>query len=240
MEVDQLYYDEPYATEAAVSLTSLDERNDGIVIFQLDKTIFYPEGGGQPADQGEVTTDTGTIKINIVRAQNGAILHEGKMVGQVEVGQRGRASLKWPRRHKYMRIHSAGHLLHDVLLSMYPELKSPRGNHGAKAFIEYEGELDPTVLEALQAKVNEEVAVDLPIRTWKCSYDELVVMCKEVPANLPKDKQLRVLRIGEHEPMPDGGVHVKSTHEIGHVIIHHITNGNGHTTIRYGVRNSPA
>jgi Ser-tRNA(Ala) deacylase AlaX len=239
MEVDQLYYDEPYATEAAVSLTSLDQRNGGIVVFQLDKTIFYPEGGGQPADQGEVTTDTGTIKINTVRAQNGAILHEGKMVGQVEVGQAGKASLKWPRRHKYMRIHSAGHLLNDVLLSMRPELEPLRGKHGDKAFLEYKGELDPAIQETLQAKVNEAVAADLPIRTWECSYDELVDMCETVPANLPKGKQLRVLKIGEYEPMPDGGVQVKSTHEIGHVVIHHITNENGCTTIRYGVSNSP-
>jgi Ser-tRNA(Ala) deacylase AlaX len=238
MEAEQIYYEDPYATEAEVSVTALDERNGGVVVFELDRTLFYPEGGGQPADQGEVVTETGTIKINTVRSQNGAILHEGKMAGKVEVGQSGTASLKWPRRHKYMRIHSAGHLLHDVVVALHPDLKPRRGKHGDKAFLEYDGEIDPASLEALQAKVNEAVAADLPVKTWECSYDDLVEMCKEIPANLPKGKQLRVLRIGEYEPMPDGGVQVNSTSEIGKVVIHHITNEDGHATIRYGVVNS--
>jgi Ser-tRNA(Ala) deacylase AlaX len=236
--VETIYYDDQYATEAAAKVIDLDERNGGVVVFQLDRTIFYPEGGGQPADQGEIVTDTGSVKINTVRSQNGAILHEGKMTGRVEVGQSATAMLKWPRRHKYMRIHSAGHLLHDVLMGMRPDLKAIRGKHGDKAFLEYDGELDPGLLDELQAKVNEAVVADLPVKTWECSYDELAEMCKTLPPSLPKDKQLRVLRIGDFEPMPDGGVQVKSTAEIGRVVIHHITNEDGHTVIRYGVVNS--
>lgn len=238
MKTEQVYYEEPYATEATVEIAAISPRNGGAVAVELNRTIFYPEGGGQPTDQGELTTDTGSIKVNSVRTQNGEIVHEGKMTGTVEVGQRGTASLKWPRRHKYMRIHSAGHLLHDVLTDMRPDLKAVRGKHGDKAFLEYEGKLDPGSLDELQAKVNEAVAADLPVKTWECSYEELAEMCKALPPNLPKDKQLRVLRIGEFEPMPDGGVQVKSTAEIGRVVIHHITNEDGHTIIRYGVVNS--
>jgi Ser-tRNA(Ala) deacylase AlaX len=238
MRTEQVYYDEPYATEAKVEITSISSRNGGMVAIELDKTIFYPEGGGQPTDQGELVTDTGSVKINSVRGQNDAIVHEGKMTGTVEEGQTGTASVKWPRRHKYMRIHSAGHLVHDVLVGMRPDLKAVRGKHGDKAFLEYEGEIDPSRLEELQSKVNEAVTADLPIKTWECSYDELAEMCKTLPPNLPKDKQLRVLQIGQFEPMPDGGVQVKSTSEIGRVDIHHITNENGHTVIRYGVVNT--
>jgi alanyl-tRNA synthetase len=238
MNTKQIYYEDPYATEATAEISSITPRNGGVVAVELDRTIFYPEGGGQPTDQGELTTDTGSIKISSVRSQNGAILHEGKMVGQVDVGQTATAAIKWPRRHKYMRIHSAGHLLHDVLMNMRPDLKAIRGKHGDKAFLEYDGVLDPGALDELQAKVNEAVEADLPVRTWECSYDELAEMCATLPPNLPKDKQLRVLRIGDFEPMPDGGVQVKSTNEIGRVIIHHITSENGHTTIRYGVANA--
>lgn len=238
MSTEQIYYEDPYSTETPVEIASLTPRSGGMVAIELDRTIFYPEGGGQPTDQGDVTTDTGSIKISSVRSQNGAIVHEGKMTGTVEVGQAGTASIKWPRRHKYMRIHSAGHLLHDVLMSIRPDLKAIRGKHGDKAFLEYEGELDPTELENLQEKVNEAVVADLPVRTWECSYDELAEMCKTLPPNLPKNKQLRVLQIGDFEPMPDGGVQVKSTAEIGRVVIHHITTEDGHTTIRYGVVNA--
>jgi Ser-tRNA(Ala) deacylase AlaX len=196
-----------------------------------------PEGGGQPTDQGEITTDTGSIKISNVRSQNGTIVHEGKMVGKVEMGQAAKVAIKWPRRHKYMRIHSAGHLLHDVLVGLRPDLKAIRGKHGDKAFLEYEGVLDPGQLDELQAKVNEAVEADLLVKTWECSYDELAAMNIALPSNLPTGKQLRVLKIGDFDPMPDGGVQVKSTSEIGHIVIHHITNEDGRTIIRYGVTN---
>jgi alanyl-tRNA synthetase len=237
MTTEQLYYEEPYTTEATVEITSITPRNGGTVAVELDRTIFYPEGGGQPTDQGEVTTNTGSIKVSNVRSQNGTIVHEGKMVGKVEMGQTAKAAIKWPRRHKYMRIHSAGHLLHDTLMGLRPDLKAIRGKHGDKAFLEYEGVLDPSLLDELQAKANEAVAADLPVKTWECSYDELAAMGVTLPPNLPTNKQLRVLKIGDFEPMPDGGVQVKSTGEIGHVVIHHITNEDGHTLIRYGVTN---
>jgi Ser-tRNA(Ala) deacylase AlaX len=235
MKTEQIYYVDPYATEAAVEIESISQRNGGLVAVELDRTIFYPEGGGQPTDQGELTTSTGTIKVSNVRTQNGAIVHEGKLVGSVDPGQTAKATIKWPRRHKYMRVHSAGHLLHDVVMSVRPDLKALRGKHGDKAFLEYEGVLDPEILGELQTKVNDAVVANLPVKTWESSYDELVQMCATLPPNLPTDKPLRVLKIGDFEPMPDGGVQVKSTLELGYVIIHHITNEDGRTVIRYGV-----
>jgi Ser-tRNA(Ala) deacylase AlaX len=235
MSTELLYYDNPYATEATTEITSVSPRNSGLVAVELDKTILYPEGGGQPADQGQLTTDTGSVKITNVRSQNDKIMHEGKMVGHVDVGQSAKMSVKWSRRHKYMRVHSAGHLLHDVLISMQPELKAVRGKHGDKAFLEYSGQLDSDKREVLQSNVNEAVAADFPIKTWECSYDELVEMCSTLPPNLPTNKPLRVLKIGDFEPMPDGGVQVKSTAEIGRISIHRITHEGDHTIIRYGV-----
>ena len=234
---EQIYYEDAYLAEAEVTVTNIQPRNGGVVFFELDRTPFYPEGGGQPADQGTVETATGSIKVNTVRTQDGAILHEGKMTGTVEPGQAGTATIKWSRREKYMRMHSAGHLVHDVLMRSHPELKPVRGKHGDKAFLEYVGSLDAEVQSTLESEVNDEIAADHPIRTWSCTYDELVEMCGELPANLPTDKDLRVLKIGDFEPMPDGGVQVAKTGEIGHVVIHHITQEDGRVTIRYGVTN---
>lgn len=231
----QLYYRDGYLQEADCVITKIDARPNRFVVFELDRTIFYPEGGGQPTDQGEVTTESGSIKIDRVRWHDGHILHEGKMVGTVSQGQSAKAVLKWGRRHKNMRVHSAGHLLHDVLISMVDGLKPLKGNHGEKAYLEYEGIVDPSIKDELEQRANEAVQADLPVRTWESSYDEIIRLCKFIPANLPTNKKLRLLRIDEFSAMPDGGVQVKSTREIGRIVVFHITNADNKTTIRYGV-----
>ncbi len=235
MTTRPLYYEEPYIQDAQCHILNIQNRGRQMVTFELDQTIFYPEGGGQPSDQGDVTTATGAIKVQAVHHQGERIIHEGILVGSVEPGQEGKATLKWSRRHKNMRVHSAGHLLHDILMTTYPDLQAIRGNHGDKAFLEYSGTLEPSIRETLERTVNEAIQADIPIRTWDSSYEEVIAICKFVPSNLPKNKELRVLRIGDFDPMPDGGVQVRSTKEIGRVAIHHIINEDDKVMIRYGV-----
>lgn len=231
----QLYYEDPYLTNVECRLTRLEERGSQQVFFELDRTIYYPEGGGQPADQGVVTTEKGSIKVLQVRWQDGRILHQGVKQGTVAVGQPAVAALRWSARYKNMRVHSAGHLIHDVLMTMQSDLTPIRANHGDKAFLEYRGVVEPSSKDEIEVRVNEIARGDLPIRTWESDHDEIVRMCKFVPPNLPKHKALRVLRIGEYDAMPDGGVQVRSTREIGRVIIHHVLTDGEKSTIRYGV-----
>ncbi len=134
-----------------------------------------------------------------------------------------------------MRIHSAGHVLHDVLMEMVKELKPLRGSHGKKAFLEYSGNLDVKIKESLEKKVNEIITSDLPIATKEASCEELKKECQFSPTNLPRTKKLRMIKIGNYPAMPDGGIHVKSTKEIGKLWIANITSKEEKVVIRYGV-----
>src|SRR5581483_4931523 len=235
MEItEKIYYEDKYKTELDSSVLAIKMLGGGRAIVELARTIFYPDGGGQPSDQGEITSETGSMKIDSVRWKDGHIFHEGKLTGNITEGQNTKMSIKWGRRFKNMRVHSAGHLIHDVLMSLKKNLKPLKGNHGEKAFLEYEGELDQAFKEELEKAVNDAVQKNIEIRTWDSSYEEVERLCGTVP-NLPKDKQIRMLQIGDYNPMPDGGVQVKSTVEIGRIVIHHITTENGKSTIRYGV-----
>jgi alanyl-tRNA synthetase len=235
----QAYYDEPYLTELDSVVTHVEPKGSQVVI-QLDRTIFYPEGGGQPCDQGELAGQTGRFRIAQVRtAPSGAILHQGTLTGQIQVGDAVHATLKWAPRHQNMRVHSAGHLVHDVLMTMASGLTPTKGNHGQKAFIEYSGSLDPDIKDVLQDAVNERIIMDLPVVTKDTTYEELLEKCQFVPPGLPKNKQLRMMQIGEFPAMPDGGVQVKSTREIGGVVIHSVVSENGTVIIRYGVTSEP-
>ena len=232
-----VYYDEPYLTELDAKVLRVEQKGSQYVL-ELDRTIFYPEGGGQPSDQGQLAGQVGSLRVDHVRRTHDAIIiHQGKLIGELAAGEAVKMIIKWPTRYKNMRVHSAGHLIHDVLMTVSNGLAPTKGNHGPKSFLEYVGSLDPQMKDELESKINGFVDRDLPIITRYSDYDEIVKRCSFVPANLPQNKSVRIIQIGDFDPMPDGGVQVKSTSEIGRVILHNITPSHDRVVIRYGVAN---
>ena len=230
-----VYYDEPYRTELDCTVTNIEQKGSQHVL-EFDRTIFYPEGGGQPTDQGEVSGASGKFRVAQVRTlPDGRIVHQGVLSGSLKPGDPMHCTLKWAPRLKNMRVHTAGHLIHDVLMTLAPGLTPTKGNHGPKAFLEYSGAVDPGVISILEARVNEVLAQDIPIVTRESDYNEISQRCRFIPPGLPKNKKLRIIQIGNFDMMPDGGVHVKTTKEIGAVVIHGITTDNNTVVIRYGV-----
>jgi Ser-tRNA(Ala) deacylase AlaX len=236
MNTHLLYYDDPSRQAFRAEALRVAHLRGNTYNVTLDETAFYPEGGGQPSDQGEISGPNGILSVKLVRMQEGFVLHEGTLAGTLEEGEEVEGAIKWPRRTKYMRIHTAGHLIHDVLMSRAPDLVAVKGRHGDKAFLEYRGRMSTDVQEALEAAVNEAAARNLPVKSWESSREELEELCSQLPPNLPSGKALRAIQIGTYEPMPDGGVHVASTGELGQIVIHHVTEANGSTMVRYGVK----
>ena len=237
MTTAQSYYADPYQKESSGTILAVEVTSRPCVLeVQLSDTVFFPQGGGQPSDQGLIKTPNGELKVTLVRFSDDRIIHEGSVVGTLSEGDPFTAELKWTRRLKFMRVHSAGHLVHDVLMTLTPDIVPYRGNHGDKAVLEYQGFVDPTLLTVLSERVAEAVASGLPIQTQEVEFDELVELGVRIPTNLPTNKPLRVIQIGSYPPMPDGGVHVRSTGEIGEVVIHHIVNDGGTAAVRYGVK----
>jgi alanyl-tRNA synthetase len=233
----QIYYEQPYLTDLEATITRIEEKGAQHIV-ELDRTIFYPEGGGQPSDQGEIVGAAGRLKVEQVRTlPDGRIVHQGKILGPLSEGEGVKLSIKWSARYKNMRVHSAGHLIHDVLMRLTDHTVTPtKGNHGPKAFLEYAGHLDSAAKKQLEIQLNEAVSQDLTIVNRDADYEEIASRCRFVPPGLPKNKQLRIIQIGSFDPMPDGGVQVRSTKEIGNVIIHSITEDGSNTVIRYGVK----
>lgn len=236
MRTKPIYYQDAYQKEIEAKVVDIQESAGSLLSsIVLDQTVFFPEGGGQPGDRGEIIGKKGSVKIEYTRLINDEIVHQGKMIDELSRSDKVTAKIDWNYRYKYMKIHSAGHLIHDVLMSMSQGLKPLRGSHGKKAYLEYEGGMDVSLQEELERRLNEAIKKDLPMMTKEATYDELVKECQFVPPNLPGDKSLRMLKIGEYSAMPDGGVHVKSTKEIGKVLIINLSSQEGKTTVKYRV-----
>lgn len=244
MKTKQVYYQDQYKKELDCKIISLEEKGS-LVNIVLDQTIFFPEGGGQPSDRGRLEGENGEAKVEYVRLMDGEIVHQSKAeialysssLSSVWLSAKARvkAILDWGWRYKYMRIHTAGHLLHDVLTTISDDLFPLRAGHGKKPFLEYQGELNVAIKDKLETEVNKVLLRDLPVITRQATYKELEKECRFLPPGLPRSKSLRMIKIGNYLSMPDGGVHVKSTKEIGKIWIANIIVKDGKTVIRYGV-----
>jgi Ser-tRNA(Ala) deacylase AlaX len=234
MKTKQIYYQNPNKKELACKILSIEPKGNLSNII-LDQTIFYPEGGGQPSDRGMLEGKQGSAKIKFVRLIEGEIIHQAQIQGNLKKGDNVKTTLDWNWRYKYMRIHTGGHLLHDVLMTMYKDLIPLRGSHGKKAFLEYKGEISSENKESIESEVNKVLQENLEVVTKATTFEKLEKECKFLPPNLPKNKPPRMIKIGDYSAMPDGGIHVKLTKEIGRIWIANITNNDGKTNIRYGV-----
>ena len=236
MITKQKYYEDPYRQTLEGKIIRVEAKG-ALYNIVLDQTIFYPEGGGQPSDSGTLQSKSYSTKVEYIRLMNGEIVHQVKSSVEPQVGDVVQENIDWNWRHKYMRIHTAGHLLHDSLMTIYPNLKPLRGSHGKKAELEYEGQIEPSDLDKITSVANDFLNKDLSVVAKEATFDELEKECKFIPPNLPRNKKLRMIKIGDFDGMPDSGVHVKSTKEIGKIWIVNIANTEGKTIIKYGIAN---
>src|SRR3989344_3466594 len=104
MQTKPLYLEDAYSKSwnAKCEEIKINGKNCQII---LDQTAFYPEGGGQPSDQGRIETTNGSVQVDRVYLKQDQIIHEGKMQGEVNNGDELVCHLDWERRYKNMQVH---------------------------------------------------------------------------------------------------------------------------------------
>ena len=227
---EQLFRADAYLRSTEATITAVSP--DGI---ELDRTVFYPMGGGQPGDTGTLRSADGrTIAIVDTRKGpgEGRILHI-PAVGETlpTVGDKVTASLDWSRRYKHMRMHTCLHLLCAAV---------PAGVTGGQIG-ESRSRLDFDVGEltldkaAIEAKLNELIAANHPAVPRWITDDELAAqpqivrtMSVKPPTGLGRVQLLEIgAGAGSAGPVdlqPCGGTHVRATGEIGPVTVEKIEN----------------
>lgn len=210
MQTKSLYLEDSYLKTCTAKVVGVVDE-DKII---LDQTVFYPEGGGQPADQGTIKSEKGVFTVNQVMIKDDLVIHEGKLKGEINIGDEVECEIDWDRRYRNMKIHSAGHILHEAVKELLPNLIPIEGQHGKKAYIKYQGLIDDEYKVSIKEKTNNLRDRSLDINTEFVSLDELKARSPWVPEHLPTNKPLRIMWIGNYPPIPDGGTQVKLTSEI--------------------------
>ena len=216
---DLLFRDDAYARSCEAEVRAANE--DGI---ELDRTVFYPAGGGQPGDQGII--EAGDARLNVldtVKAGEAGVLH--RLAGEVPpVGTIVRAEIDWARRHRLMRMHSALHLLCAAVAQ--PVTGGQIGDgRGRLDFDVQDGPLDKErILERLLMWVEADRVISA---RWIDADDlarrpELVRTMSVRPPTT--GGRVRLVEIDGIDLQACGGTHVRSTGEIGALVVGKIEN----------------
>ena len=221
-----LFRDDAYLKSATAELVELTD-NGGLI---FDQTVFYPIGGGQPSDVGELISGDLNLKVREVRkGDQGKVVFfvEGSTEG-IQIGHKFQQKIDWPTRYGYMKIHTALHLLSVII-----PLGVTGGSIGSqKGRLDFEMPEPLENKEILENELNELIARGLKItESWitDAELEENPSLVKTMRVKPPMGQgKVRLVRIGtetdEIDLQPCGGTHVKSTLEIGKVRLGKVEN----------------
>jgi len=188
-------------------------------IVELDRTAFYPLGGGQPSDKGGLKWNNGSVEVNDVRKKN-RIRHmvEGELP---EIGESVEGTIDWTRRYAHMKMHTAQHVVSAVVDNIHGARTVGNQIGNNKSRIDFDPlHLNDAEISELEAEISKEMKKDHQITITEAEREDLEQnSLVRVNMNLlpPSVKTLRVITIGDLDICPCAGTHVKSTKEIGEV-----------------------
>ena len=212
--VEELFRQDAYLKEAAATVTALEDRG-----VRLDRSIFYPTGGGQPGDSGLLRWEGGEAKVvDTLKAEGGDVLLVlAPDATRPSVGASVQSALDWERRHLHMRMHTALHVMSAVIKG-----NVTGGQVGVdKSRLDFNLEGEVPTKEWVTEEVNKLIALDRPVTPQWVTDEELTArpeLVKTMSVRPPMGAgRVRLLSIEGIDLQACGGTHVARTGEIGRV-----------------------
>ncbi len=210
-----LYLDNPYLKD----FTATVQKIEGNVIF-LDRTAFYPGGGGQPYDTGRIVfnnTNSSVIKVN--RDNLGHVI-EGELPS---LGEKVEGHINWERRYAVMRTHTAVHVISGVAYKQFKVTITGNQLYEGRARVDLSFEnLTKEIVEDIIEESNKVINKNLQVKAYYLSKEEFLQrpgLMRVNPKLYEKYDKIRVVEIEGFDAQADGGTHVKSLGEVGKIVL---------------------
>jgi misacylated tRNA(Ala) deacylase len=221
MTTERLYLasiDAAYEKEFTATVTKVDENK-----IALDRTLFYPLGGGQNWDLGVINSPNGVMNVTEVRGRD-IIEHTVEDAHGLEVGDEITGKIDFERRYAHMKMHTAQHLVSGIAYELFDGVRTV-GNqiHTDRSRIDFHPiQFTEEMLLQLQTEVNEKILQALEVTDSQMTRDEINAIMPQERTNmdlLPAFiNDLRVVTIGDQQDMcPCAGTHVRNISEIGKI-----------------------
>jgi misacylated tRNA(Ala) deacylase len=207
--MNTLYFDDGYLKEFdATVVVSNDLR------VTLDKTAFYPQSGGQPSDTGFLTKDNEEFKIQCVEAPDH--VHVLDKLGLIE-GDKVHGIINWERRYRFMRSHTACHILSAIILKQTGAKITGNQIDFSKSRVDFSLEsFDKDLMAEYVSLANQVIKEDHQIKTTILKKEEAMKIpdLVRLAMKVPDRDDIRVVHVEGVDVQACGGTHVRSTGEI--------------------------
>ena len=206
METEKLYYVDPFIQEFPATVLSCEAGKNGFQVV-LDRTAFYPEGGGQPADHGTL----GDVHVTDVHEKDGIIFHTCDKA--LEVGLLVTGRIDWARRYDHLQQHSGEHIISGILCAD-PHCDNV-GCHMGAGTVTIDSNADISWEQALDAerKANEVIWADREVEIDYPSHEELAFINYRIKKELTG--QVRIVTFPEADCCACCGTHVARAGQVG-------------------------
>jgi misacylated tRNA(Ala) deacylase len=209
-----LYQTDSYLKEFDATVTRTTE--NGVV---LDRTAFYPQGGGQPSDTGVLISGDKEYRVTAVRKEAGEVIHvtEGDLP---DAGAKVHGVIDWDHRYALMRYHTALHVLCEVVFREFGAQVTGGNMEEDHARMDFELEdLNPERVAFIERRANEEIAAGHRINVRILPRDEAFQIPDLIRTKInllpPEIENIRTVEIEGLDLQADGGTHVANTKEVG-------------------------
>ena len=219
---EQLCYTDAYARSVDARVADVIDGEATLVV--LDRTTFYPGGGGQPSDRGVLlrAADGRTWTVRAARKVGGEIAHELEPTpdGPPSVGDVLRADVEWARRLALMRTHTALHALCGVVWRDHGALVTGGNMEPGSGRMDFEFErMSGDLVDSIEATVNAELAAEREVRVAVLPREEAFAIPDLIRTKVdllpPGIDEIRTIEIVGLDLQADGGTHVANTREVG-------------------------
>jgi len=234
---EELFSGDSYMREFEARVVKLEGRE---VI--LDRTAFYPGGGGQPADKGSL--GIGPVRAAVVdaRRESGRVVHVLDTAIPDTVRDL-KGTLDWERRYAHMRYHTALHVLSGVIWRNF-EAKVTGGQmrtDRARMDFSFPGDWTADVVGEIERLTNEALAENRPVKVYELEREEALadpdLIRTQVNLIPERVKRIRIVEIVGLDTQADGGTHVANTREVGEMgITGHKSKGRQNKRIEFMLR----
>jgi alanyl-tRNA synthetase len=216
-ETEKLFYEEPERTDFEAVVLDVIEREEAHDVV-LDQTMFYPEGGGQPADVGTLSTDEVTVEVTDVREVDGVVLHRAD--GNPGKGEFVRGQIDGARRQRLRQHHTAthivGHAARQVLGDHVRQAGARKGTESSRLDVRHYERISREEVRRIERVANRVVTDNVAVaREWPERHEAEAAHGFDLyQGGIPPGERIRVVHVDE-DVQACGGTHVGRTGDVG-------------------------
>lgn len=225
---ERLYYNDSHLTEFDARVVGVEEIDGGRAGVRLDRTAFYPTGGGQPSDTGMLD---GARVVECVDEEEAGVLHVVEGAG-LEIGATVHGRVDWPRRLDHLQQHTGQHILSQAFVELF------RVETHSFRMMERASEIDVALQEPTDERIAHAVELanriiweDRPVRLHHVTAEEAAAM--PLRKDSEREGHLRIIEIEGFDMSPCGGTHAARTGEVGIIAVRSWERAKGLTRVEF-------